>query len=224
MEERSVSEIEPSANLRIGHAPSVCLVTIGSGQVDDPKWERLSRPDSLDWPSVDDGKGGTQRLVAGDQFVQGALKWIELQCTSETAGDDDVVGPRHGFELIEEPESLLCERQRCFGHARPRNNRAPVRGHRGPLRTRCAATRGRGTPRRSSATAPTPPAGPIPSARAVPRSPARLEGAPSGAPKQRCVDQPKARWRLSPLRISSRSGSWKRCGSRFAAASTAITA
>src|ERR1022692_804135 len=45
-----------------------------------------------------------------------------------------------------------------------------------------------------------------------------------GAPKQKCAAQPNARWRLSARLRSSRSGLANCCGSRFAAAMTAMTA
>ena len=69
-----------------------------------------------------------------------ALQRVEPQNAPQTTGDGDIVGARRGFKLVEEPEALLRERERCLGDAQLRNDGASVRSHRGRFRTRCAAT------------------------------------------------------------------------------------
>ena len=124
--------------------------------------------------------------------------------------DRDVVRPSRGLELVEQPQSLLGERQRGFG-ARTRRR---WRVGQVPPSPRQNSTRKDSRPRKAPAfcrhTTGSLGAASIPCAPAKAENDSWASRRASGAPKQWCPAQPNARWRLSGRRMSSRSG----CGNR----------
>src|ERR1044072_127382 len=78
--------------------------------------EGLRLSNKLNWLRVYDGERCTQGLVATQQFGEGLLQGMEVECAGEADGSGDVISDVAGFELIEKPESLLREggRQKPF--------------------------------------------------------------------------------------------------------------
>src|ERR1700754_2561737 len=65
----------------------------------------------------------TQDLVTPDEFVQRAPQRFAIERTGQTHGRRNVVCGRARFQLIEEPQTLLRERQREIAIARYGNDR-----------------------------------------------------------------------------------------------------
>ncbi len=80
--------------------------------------------------TVDGRVGGSQHLVPGDDLVERALQDVDAHTSVEAANDCNVVRPRRGLDLIEQPEPLLRERQRNVIAAVARDDRAARVTHR----------------------------------------------------------------------------------------------
>ncbi len=104
------------------------------GDVDDGQLAGMGRTDDLYRTLVDRRERGPQRFVTLDERVERALQRVGMQRAVEPPDDGDVVRPWSGLELVEQPESLLRERQGDVAVATTWNDGAHVAAHPcGPL-------------------------------------------------------------------------------------------
>jgi len=74
--------------------------------------ERVRGGDDLRRPAVNRREGGAQRLVPADDLGQRPFQRKDVQWPRQAHGRRDVVERAARLKLIQEPEPLLCERQR----------------------------------------------------------------------------------------------------------------
>ncbi|CAM5602988.1 hypothetical protein KAURM247S_07972 [Kitasatospora aureofaciens] len=87
---------------------------VEAGGVDDgqQRADAVGGPDVLPGLAVDGGEDGAQHLVPADDVPQGGVEHVGVEVAGEPQAERDVVGGVGSFQLAEEPQPLLCERNR----------------------------------------------------------------------------------------------------------------
>jgi hypothetical protein len=88
------------------------LLFLHPAQVRELHFQPRRLVDELHGLAIDDTEAGAQDLVAADNFVEGERERGEMERAAKAESGRGVIGDAAGFELVEEPEALLCERER----------------------------------------------------------------------------------------------------------------
>ncbi len=126
-QQRAGGQVEGACGLPGAQPERLGLAVLTPGEVHHGQGEGRWRVDDLEGRAALVAERGAQRLVATHHLREGVLQRLGVQRTFQAQRGGDVEGGRAGLELLEEPQALLCERQR----RRPTSRRAPGDGGRG---------------------------------------------------------------------------------------------
>ena len=124
-EKRAPLHVEGRVDLLVGQLAGPRLPLGGgprTGQVVNRQRPGAVRRDVLNRDPVDSPKGRAQYLVAADDLAQRRLEDVDSQRSPEPEPTGPVVGAAR-LQLVDEPEPLLCERDRHRGGPRDGHDR-----------------------------------------------------------------------------------------------------
>src|SRR5258706_1071257 len=112
--EWTICQVERLPSLLTSQLPddSFALVFWQCTQVCYWTGKRLSRGDHLRCPAIYYGKSRSHDLVPSHDFVQALLKYGKIERTNDQHGVREIISWTFGYQLIDEPHSLLSKRQR----------------------------------------------------------------------------------------------------------------
>ncbi|GMU11132.1 hypothetical protein ASNO1_73860 [Corallococcus caeni] len=113
-QERTGFQIEGPACFEVREAPRlfVPLRFRQRGHVEHGQRPRRGRVDALSGLPLVLDEGGAQRLVPGDEGLEGAAQGFDVHLALQAKGRGDVVRGAAGLELVQEPQPLLGEGER----------------------------------------------------------------------------------------------------------------
>ena len=112
--ERSALKIEGYAGSGEGATPRFLLSHFNGDrlEVSDLYIHRQVRLDLLDGDTFFEPEGGPETFVAADDLVDGPFDLLRIDRFAEAPDDWKIVERVFGFQLLEEPDALLCARER----------------------------------------------------------------------------------------------------------------
>src|SRR5262245_36317125 len=106
----SPRQIEGSQRLLSGQLLYLALLLLDrrGAEIDERKRERLGPGDNLYRLPIDYGEAGAQRFMAAADFSQRPLQGGMVEPAGQPSRHWDVIEAAAGFQLVQEPQSLLC--------------------------------------------------------------------------------------------------------------------
>src|SRR5215217_3784388 len=112
--ERAVDEVEGLPEVLDGETMRFCLPSRlrQVRQIKQRQCQSSARRNDLHWLCINHLKCCAQNLVPLDDLVQCLFDSLYVESPQQTRGDGHVISRTLRVHLLQEPESLLCKRQR----------------------------------------------------------------------------------------------------------------